>query len=196
MHSRTRASLFFSLTRLALTGFLLVGLTGCDVLDHLGLGHKGKFWTGWWTPGDTVDNAGYHPDQPINFSHKLHAGEKKIPCQYCHSAARRSIVAGIPPVNTCIGCHKLVVPDREQIKLIQAKYTDNEPIVWTKVHDLPDFVRFSHKRHVLSDVACETCHGKVAEMDTVEQFAPLQMGWCVDCHISKGAPTACYTCHY
>ena len=167
--------------------------SGCD---RIGIGRGKKFWTSWWTPGDTVDNVGYKPDQPLPFSHKLHAGDKKIPCQYCHSAARRSETAGIPPVNTCMGCHRLVAVDRDPIKYIQEKYAAHDPIVWTKVHDMPDFVRFTHKRHVQAGVACETCHGDVAKMDTAEQKAPLQMGWCVECHMQKGAPTACYTCHY
>lgn len=177
--------------KLMALALVLVAFTGC----------KGKKpWTGMYTPGDTVDNVGYKPEQPklanMTFNHKLHAGDKQIPCQYCHSAARRSISAGIPPMNTCMGCHKIVVPERDPIKFLAAKYEKNEAIEWTKVHDLPDYVRFTHKRHVLSGVACETCHGDVKTMDTAEQVAPLQMSWCIDCHVQKGAPTSCNTCHY
>jgi hypothetical protein len=168
--------------------FFVFFLQNCD---------KKKPWTGMYTPGDTVDNVGYHPDQPIKgFSHKVHAEQKKIPCEYCHSSARRSAVAGIPPMNTCMGCHKIVRTDAPDIKLLTEKYEKNEPIEWTKVHDLPDFVRFTHKRHVQSGLDCAECHGDVKTMDTVQQVAPLQMGWCVDCHKQKGAPTACFTCHY
>lgn len=153
---------------------------------------------GWWfwTPGDTVDNVGYHPDQPIPFSHKLHAGDKKIPCQYCHSGARRSIVAGIPSGNTCMGCHKIIATDKKPIKYMKAKFDRNEPIEWTKVHDLPDFVRFTHKRHVAAGISCQECHGQVQEMKTAHQGAVLQMGWCIECHQRKDAPTNCIACHY
>jgi len=143
-----------------------------------------------------VDNVGYRPKQPIDFSHKLHAGEMDIPCEYCHSSARRSFSAGIPPTNTCMGCHKYVATDKEAIKFLTEKYEKNEPIEWVKVHDLPDFVRFPHKRHVQAKLACQECHGKVEEMTVAEQHAPLQMGWCVECHKQKKAPINCYTCHY
>ena len=161
------------------------------------VGCKGnKFWTGWWTPGDTVDNVGYKPDQPIKFSHSLHAGEKQMDCQYCHSSARRSAVAGIPSMNTCMGCHKFVATDKDPIKFLTKKYEANEPIEWIKVHDMPDFVRFTHQRHVNSGVSCETCHGDVKTMDTAQQSESLQMGWCVDCHIKNEAPIGCASCHY
>jgi hypothetical protein len=151
----------------------------------------------FWTPGDTVDHVGYSPDQPIPFSHKIHAGDRKIPCQYCHSSARRSITSGIPPTNTCMGCHRFVLPDSEYIKWVTKKYKANEPIEWVKVHDLPDFVRFSHKIHVTgAGLQCEDCHGDVKTMERVEQVAPLQMGWCLDCHRERGANTDCLTCHY
>jgi len=153
---------------------------------------------GWWfwTPGDTVDNVGYHPEQPIEFSHKNHAGDRKIPCQYCHSSARRSIIAGLPSSNTCMGCHKFAGTNLEPIKYLAEKFEKNEPILWTKVHDIPDFVRFTHKRHVQSGLECQECHGPVETMGTASQGAPLQMGWCISCHQKKGASLECQTCHY
>lgn len=160
---------------------------------------------GWWmwTPGDTVDDStqnglttGYHPDQPIYFSHKLHAGERQIDCNYCHNGARRSASAVIPPLNTCMGCHKIVATDKEPIKYLTEKYNKNEPIEWVKVHDLPDHVRFSHKPHVLAEVSCETCHGPQKTMGTAEQWAPLQMGWCIECHKERNVSISCNTCHY
>jgi hypothetical protein len=151
----------------------------------------------FWTPGDTVDHPGYEPQQPIPFSHKLHAGDKQIPCQYCHAAARRSITAGIPPLNTCMGCHRFVATESDNIQYVIGKSKNNEPIEWIKVHDLPDFVRFSHQIHVKSaQLTCQECHGAVETMEVVEQVAPLQMGWCLDCHRQKGASTECLTCHY
>ena len=163
------------------------GATGC----------KGKkFWTDWWTPGDTVDDVGYHPTQPIDFSHKLHAGSMEIPCQYCHSGARRSIAAGVPSMNTCMGCHKFAATEREAIKLLTEKYEKKEPVEWVKVHDLPDFVRFTHKRHVQSGIDCATCHGDLREEGTAKQGASMQMGWCVECHMENNASTSCVACHY
>ena len=150
-----------------------------------------------WTPGDTVDNVGYKPKQPIPFNHEVHAGkEHQIPCEYCHSSARRSPVAGIPPLNTCMGCHKFVKTEQDPIKFIAERYKANQPVKWTKVHDLPDFVRFSHQVHVLAKISCQECHGKVEKMGVAVQKAPLQMGWCVDCHRQKKASIACLTCHY
>lgn len=178
------------------------------------------FWM--WTPGDTVDNSsqslfseGYHPNQPIAFSHRLHTTEKGINCEFCHSSARRSISAGVPSLNACMGCHKLVKPDSPEIQKLAELAKKNQPVQWTKVHDLPDFVRFSHKVHVNAKNAsgskmlvCQDCHGQVQGMKTAEQFAPLQMGWCITCHNQekipakdgkpavKNAPVTCNTCHF
>lgn len=175
-----------------------------------------------WTPGDSVGNSsqslltqGYQPKQPIPFSHRIHAGDRRIPCEYCHSAARRSQTAGIPPLNTCMGCHKLVNTTAEPIKKMKELFEQNKPIEWVKVHDLPDFVRFSHQPHVLAKDAkgkpllqCQTCHGQVQGMGTAQQWAPLQMGWCVECHNKEKEPaksgkpavkyasTSCNTCHF
>lgn len=153
---------------------------------------------GWWfwTPGDTVENAGYHPEQPLPFSHEKHAGERQIDCQYCHASARKSMSAGVPAVSVCMGCHSVVGTELEPIKKLTEAYESKKPVEWTKVHDLPDFVRFTHERHVNSGVQCAECHGDVAKMGTVSQHAPLQMGWCLSCHVEKNARMECSTCHY
>ena len=160
---------------------------------------------GWWawTPFDTVDHSsqnafvdGYQPIQPLPYSHKLHAGTRKIPCEYCHSAARRSASAGIPSMNTCMGCHKFVNTDADAIRFLTHKYENNEPIEWIKVHDLPDHVRFSHRVHKFAGLECQECHGPIEEMEVVHQHAPLQMGWCIGCHREKQASIECKTCHY
>lgn len=153
-------------------------------------------WTGVWTPGDTVDNIGYQPQQPIPFSHKLHAGDKQIPCQYCHFGARRSHAAVIPGLNTCMGCHRFVRPDSELIQYITKLYENNEPIEWVKVHDIPDHAHFIHSQHIKAEIACEKCHGQVQQMEEVKQVAPLQMGWCIDCHRENNAQFNCSACHY
>ncbi len=140
---------------------------------------------------------GTSPEQPINFSHRIHAGDNEIPCQYCHVQARRSISAGVPSVNKCMGCHNEVVPERPQIELLANYFATKEPIPWIKVHDLPDFVHLTHKRHVAAGIACQTCHGPVETMDVVSREAPLKMGLCLNCHkdneVENG--TDCWTCH-
>jgi hypothetical protein len=141
---------------------------------------------------------GYHPSQPINFSHKIHANDNNIQCQYCHSTVEKSKTASIPSAMICMNCHKGISETKnagskdEIAKIYKATgfdpatggYTNTPvPLQWNKVHVLPDHVFFSHQQHVVvGGVACETCHGDVKAMTTVEQQRPLTMGWCVDCH--------------
>lgn len=146
---------------------------------------------------------GYEPEQPIAFNHTLHAGELEIDCQYCHSAAEDSKHAGIPTANVCMNCHVAINEGRTEegttdIKKIYAaigwdeesrQYTGEEkPIKWVKVHNLPDHVYFNHSQHVtVAGLECQTCHGPIDEEYTVaKQFAPLTMGWCIDCHNTSG----------
>ncbi len=155
---------------------------------------------GFYTVNNAIDlgrQQGYAPTQPINFSHKLHAGTHKIDCQYCHDGARRSKSAVIPAINTCMNCHKAVEGETETAKNeidkiykaagwdpAQKKYTgEGQPVEWIRIHNLPDHVYFNHSQHVVAGgVECQTCHGAVEEMAKVEQFSPLSMGWCVNCH--------------
>lgn len=134
-------------------------------------------------------------EQPIAFSHKLHAGDKKIPCQYCHAYARRSPVAGVPSVQTCMGCHSLVAVRKPEIRKVAAYWEQRAPIPWVKIHNLPDFVYFSHKRHIRAGLECQQCHGPVETMERVYQYSSLEMGWCLTCHTQRGAPIDCATCH-
>lgn len=134
-------------------------------------------------------------EQPIAFNHKLHAGEKQIPCQYCHAYARRSPAAGVPSVQACMGCHSLVAVNRPEVRKLAAFWEQKQPIPWVKIHDLPDFVYFSHKRHVRAGVKCQECHGAVETMEQVVQAASLEMGWCLSCHRQRGASIDCATCH-
>lgn len=125
---------------------------------------------------------GYAPEQPIPFSHRLHAGQYKVPCLYCHGSAEYAAHAEVPGLELCMNCHQAVKIDSPWIQQMAAAYKENKPIKWVKVHVLPDFVRFNHKRHIAAGVECSTCHGAVQEMDKVYQYAPLTMGWCVNCH--------------
>jgi hypothetical protein len=155
-------------------------------------------------------HVGYAPEQPIPFSHKLHAGTYKIPCMYCHVTAEKSRHASVPSMNVCMNCHQLVKLDSPYIQKMHELYNKGEAFQWVKVHDLPDHVYFNHSRHVLRGVQCETCHGDVASMDRVFQHEKLSMGWCLDCHrgqttpdylYAEGqargqvAPVNCNTCH-
>lgn len=151
----------------------------------------------------------YQPIQPIHFSHKIHAGENGIDCKYCHSSARTSKTSGVPSANVCMNCHKNITEftgskdstyveyskefyTAEIQKIYQAvgwdpstqSYTGKEkPIKWVRIHNLPDYVYFNHSQHVsVAGVECQTCHGKVEEMEVLKQHAPLTMGWCINCH--------------
>lgn len=150
---------------------------------------------GYWANAALV--PGTAPKQPIAFSHKVHAGDNGIDCQYCHTQARRSISAGVPSVNKCVGCHNEVATDRPQIRKVMSYWENKEPILWVKVHDLPDFVHFPHKRHVQADVECQTCHGPVESMEVVSRMAPVKMGECLACHKENQVEHGldCWTCH-
>lgn len=132
---------------------------------------------------------GYAPTQPIAFSHKVHAGDFKIDCNYCHTGVRTSKNANIPSVNICMNCHSSIVKitgatdlSTEIQKIYDAKL-NNTPIEWVRVHNLPDLAYFNHAQHFeVGGVTCQTCHGPVEEMEVVTQFANLTMGWCIDCH--------------
>lgn len=132
---------------------------------------------------------GYQPTQPIAFSHKLHAGQYQIDCNYCHTGVRISKNANIPSPNICMNCHTVIqnVGGQSgvspQIQKIYDAIETNTPIEWVRIHNLPDLAYFNHSQHVaVGEVACETCHGPVAEMEVVYQYSPLTMGWCINCH--------------
>jgi hypothetical protein len=127
-------------------------------------------------------HEGYSPEQPLAFPHKVHAGENKIPCLYCHYAARTSRHAGIPPAGLCMNCHSMLEKQTVALEKLMEALQQRRPIVWVKVHNLPDFVYFNHSQHVLSGVACQRCHGPVEGMDRVKQVSSLTMGWCLQCH--------------
>ena len=129
----------------------------------------------------------YQPDQPIWFSHKVHAGQNQIDCEYCHFTAERSMHAGIPPASVCMNCHSQVKSGKrtgkKEIAKIYAAIKEKKPIQWVKVHNLPDFVYFNHEQHVkVGKINCTECHGDVAQMDQIAQVKTLSMGWCLDCH--------------
>ena len=134
--------------------------------------------------------------QPIAFSHELHVTTLDLDCQMCHVYARRGPIAGIPSVETCAGCHEQAVSDRPEIRKILEFWEEELPIPWIRVHDLPDYVRFSHKRHLAGGVDCVECHGDVGRMEIATQVESLSMGWCLSCHEEREASKDCRICHY
>ncbi len=185
------------------------------------------------------NRRGYAPEQPISFSHRLHAGELQVDCHYCHTGAESSRHAGIPAASICMNCHRFVAAPlgaiRAEDELAQAENRslrqivspeiqkiydalalnadmqpdperNREPIRWTKVHSVPDYVYFDHRPHVNAGVACQRCHGAVETMERVRQVEDLSMGWCVNCHrhtneVGVGgrkvnASLDCVVCHY
>lgn len=127
-------------------------------------------------------NQGFAPTQPISYSHAVHAGGMRIPCQYCHFTAERGRFAGIPPAQICMNCHTQVLKEHPEVVKVRMAIERDEPIRWVRVHKLPDFVFFQHEPHVAHGVACQTCHGPIETMGRVTQVAPLTMGWCLECH--------------
>ena len=161
------------------------------------------------------------PVQPIAFPHNTHVQTYKIDCQYCHADARRSEYAGLPSVERCMGCHKIVAADRPEIKKLAEYAGKQQSIPWTRVFKVPEFTYFPHKAHVRAEVTCQTCHGPVETMTIVGAVTgpsltndmlnlvglkpappPLTMGWCVQCHRQQNAtknmhaPLDCVTCHH
>ncbi len=133
---------------------------------------------------------GYEPDQPIAFSHKVHAGENKIDCQYCHTGAMESRRSGIPSANVCLNCHTVIKKGTntgtKEIAKIYKAIDEGKAIEWVKVHNLPDHVYFNHAQHVnAGKLDCTECHGDVANMGRIQQVNDLSMGWCLDCHRKK-----------
>jgi len=133
---------------------------------------------------------GYEPDQPIKFSHKVHAGQNKINCKYCHSEAMESKSAGIPSSDLCLNCHTIIKKGANtgetEIAKIYKAFQDGKAVEWIRVSKLPDHVFFSHAQHVnAGQLECAECHGKVEEMGRLQQVNDLSMGWCLDCHRTK-----------
>jgi cytochrome c551/c552 len=155
---------------------------------------------GWYALKGIGVTQGYTPDQPIKYSHKLHAGDMKIACIYCHSGAEKGKTAGVPSANVCMNCHKFVKKGPETgtaeiAKIYKALDYDPDkgtygpnpkPIQWVRVHNLPDLAYFNHSQHVVvGKIACQKCHGEVQDIYTVAgQYSMLTMGWCIDCHKS------------
>ncbi|MEY3450809.1 MAG: hypothetical protein RL711_634 [Bacteroidota bacterium] len=151
-----------------IVGFLFVSFVGKTALD--GLMHIGM-------------QQGYAPSQPIAFSHKLHAGKFKIDCNYCHTGVRKGKSANIPSPNICLNCHSQIKTTSPKLEALRNAVKNNKPIEWVRVHNLPDLAYFNHSQHVVvGKLECQTCHGPVEKMEVIQQYSPLTMGWCINCH--------------
>ncbi len=164
---------------------------------------------GYWG-GSTPQ--GRAPEQPIAFPHPRHVQTLGMNCLYCHFSANKAMDPGLPAVSTCMGCHTVVTAQRPAtdglpartsagIEKLTTYWSNKQPIPWVRVHKVPDYVQFPHMRHVSAGVTCQTCHGQVQQMNRVYQYASLNMGWCVNCHIGHVNPAwkaryDCSTCHY
>jgi hypothetical protein len=120
--------------------------------------------------------------QPVPFSHQHHVAGLGIDCRYCHTTVETSSFAGIPPTSTCMNCHSQIWTNAAMLEPVRASFRSGEPIRWTRVHDLPDFVQFNHSIHVQKGIGCVSCHGRVDQMPLTWQAQPLTMSWCLECH--------------
>ncbi|MES2767157.1 MAG: cytochrome c3 family protein [Bacteroidota bacterium] len=138
--------------------------------------------TGYFGFRNDVADKGYRPEQPVPFSHKQHAGDLEISCQYCHTTVEKSAHSPVPSTSTCMNCHSAVKTESPKLQKVRDSWEKNQPIEWRRIHKLPDYVQFPHMRHIRAQIDCSSCHGKIEEMGVVAQAKSLSMGWCLDCH--------------
>lgn len=157
---------------------------------------------------------GWDPAQPIKFSHVRHVQQNKMECQYCHWSVAKAAFAALPETESCMGCHRIIAGGsegnkadatpsqkqtadeaRKEVSKIADYYNKGQAIPWQKVHVMPDFVRFNHKRHVKAGVGCQECHGQIPAMPVVQRVSSMKMGWCISCHRERGASIDCAVCH-
>ncbi|MCB9728665.1 MAG: cytochrome c3 family protein [Deltaproteobacteria bacterium] len=142
-------------------------------------GAVGGVWY-WFSPSFT--DVGYRPEQPVPYSHALHAGDLGLDCRYCHNTVEVAARAAIPPTATCMNCHSQVRTDSPRLQKVRDSAETGEPIEWVRVHQLPDYAYFNHAPHIAAGVGCSSCHGRVDQMTLTTLSKPLSMGWCLECH--------------
>lgn len=136
----------------------------------------------WYYFSPEYTDVGYAPEQPVEYSHRLHAGQLGISCQYCHTNVKDAAHSNVPATQTCMNCHSQVRTDSPKLLPVRESWATGESIEWIKVHKLPDYAQFSHAVHTNNGVGCESCHGRIDQMEVVFQSEPLSMGWCLACH--------------
>ena len=136
----------------------------------------------WYYFSPRFTDVGYRPVQPVPYSHKLHAGDLRIDCRYCHASVEVSAVANVPPTQACMNCHRVVKADSPALEPVRESARTGRPVRWVRIHKIPEYAYFNHRAHVRAGVGCVSCHGHIEEMEVVQQAEPLSMGWCLDCH--------------
>jgi len=136
----------------------------------------------WYYFSPSYTDVGYQPEQPVPYSHKLHAGELGIDCRYCHTGVETSSSARVPPTQTCMNCHSRIKTTSLNLHLVRESWAENKPIEWIRIHKTPDYAYFEHSAHIQAGVGCESCHGRIDQMVEVSLSQPLNMEWCLDCH--------------
>lgn len=134
----------------------------------------------YFTPKYT--RVGYQPQQPVAFSHAIHADQLGLDCRYCHSAVEKSWYSNVPSASTCMNCHTQVLKDSPKLELVRESAATGKPIPWVQIHKVPDYVYFNHSVHVNRGLSCVECHGPVNKMDEVYQSKSLSMSFCLECH--------------
>lgn len=131
---------------------------------------------------DYQTGANANVTQPVQFSHAHHVGGVGLDCRYCHTSVEQSSFANIPPTKTCMNCHTQIFNEAPILEPVRESFRTDKSLEWIRVHDLPDFVYFNHSIHIKKGVGCETCHGRIDQMQGIQQVSSLQMEWCLDCH--------------
>jgi len=135
------------------------------------------------------------PEQPIPYSHALHAGKLNLPCEYCHKPSRSGENLAIPQAAFCMQCHASAATDSPSIQKLAEYARSNTVIPWVRVYQLPSFVSFSHGTHLAQNVTCQQCHGPVQTFTRMYKAADISMASCVKCHQQTNAAVGCDTCH-
>ena len=177
-------------------GPLLVGALVLLVVLLLAGTYVYPHWSRDYGHEMAFDNAMFGPavEQPIAFSHRVHVTNKEIDCFYCHPYGERSLNAGLPSVDKCLGCHDRIIPEHEEIEKLRAYEEAGEEVPWIRVYYNPDHVYFPHFRHLGAGVECQECHGTVETADRLRKVT-FYMGFCIDCHEGRGAARDCAACH-
>lgn len=135
------------------------------------------------------------PEQPIPFSHKLHAGEQRLKCATCHKNADPGERMGLATAGMCMQCHSDIKADSPAIQRLASYAAEKKPIRWVRVYEIPSYVFFSHRVHTEAGASCAECHGEVREIEKMYRVKPVTMASCMNCHQAKGASTDCNYCH-
>jgi len=135
------------------------------------------------------------PQQPIPYSHKLHAGELDLKCSNCHLNSDPGEKMGIPATSICMECHSTISADKPAIQKLSAFAKNNRPVPWVRVYEIPSYVRFSHRAHLSAGSSCTQCHGQVKEREQLYKEVDTSMASCVKCHRANKASVDCTYCH-